>query len=55
MGPVSALINLVVSVAEAGGGNVNKQLSRTRLRDWNIVAELVVLIELKTRKEEKSN
>lgn len=48
LGPISTLINLVVSVAEAGGGNTNEHLARTRLRDQDIVAELVVLIELKS-------
>jgi hypothetical protein len=46
LSPIGTLIYLVVGVTETGSSNADEQFSRSRLRNWDVVAELVVFIEL---------
>lgn len=45
LGPVEALVDLVVCVTEARGGNLDQDLVTLRLRGWDLL-ELVVFVVL---------
>jgi hypothetical protein len=46
LGSVCALVDLVIGMAESSCSHADEELSRTRIRDRDITAKLIVLVVL---------